>query len=471
MIEFLNYTASVSHTNLTIPYWKIKRGEQWAVLGNNGSGKTLITSVLTKQPLKSSGTLKLSSLKPGAVSFEKAEALLEEERKKDNSDFIDKEDPGTLVKDFLNLNNSFFPLEHLAERGLKYLSTGELRKVLILKELEKNPGFLILDEPWDGLDKSSRKDLNKLITMLQNRGLPVILILNRDEDIHKNVTHIAFMHKNRLTLQGPRDEILCSEAFNRVRHFSGTLPDTLPGMDKSEPLNVPPVIMKDVSISFGDNRVLNKINWKVDQGEHYKITGPNGSGKSTLLKIITGDSNQSYGQDITLFGRKRGTGESIWDIKRHTGSVSSSLQKEYRVSISLLGVILSGFYDSIGLYTHPTQEEKELALMWLDLAKLSDKKDMPFKELSYGEQRMGLILRAMVKHPAVLILDEPCLGLDPVNREMVLLLLETIAHSGNTTLLWVSHREEDFLSSIKRELKLLPGPEGSRAVISSLEEA
>ncbi len=446
---FKDYRCTIKNNEIFIPDWEIEKGQNWAVLGNNGSGKTLLGEILSLQE------------NTGYISFEKVEALLEEERKNDDSDFMDREDHGTLVKDYLGELNSIFNLEDIKDRGLKYLSTGELVKVLILKELESSPDILILDEPYDGLDLNSQKILHSLIGDIIKSNIQLILILNREEDIHEGISHLAFIHENRVTLSGLKSEILLSESFNQIRHFSGHLPETLPGLTPSNKMSEDLITLKNVSISFADVKVLDSINWSVKSHEHFKIIGPNGSGKSTLLKIISADNHQSYGQDITLFGFKRGTGESIWDIKQHVGVVSSALQKDYRVTINLLSVIISGFYDSIGLYSSPTVKEIELANSWLELIGLTHKKDVSFKELSYGEQRVVLIVRAMVKHPKVLILDEPCLGLDQVNREMVLILIERLAQAGETTLLYVSHRKEDYIPSIKKELHLIPGTNGS----------
>lgn len=428
----------------------IKQSENWAFVGNNASGKSLI------------GNMLLDMLPDcGLVSFEKIEAILEDERLNDDTDFIDKVDEGTLVKDYLQKDHSLFNIKNIENRGIKYLSTGELTKVVILKELESDIKTLILDEPYDAMDISSQQIITDFISELCKKNITLVLIVNRDCDIHKDIEKIAFINDFRISLQGSRDEILNNESFKLLRHYSKPLPDKLPGQPTIDKSKEKLITIRNLDINFGDTKVLKSLNWEVTHGEHFKISGPNGSGKSTLLKIVSADLSQSYGKDITLFGIKRGSGESIWDIKKHIGLVSSSLQKDYRVSVSLLSVIISGFYDSIGLYTKPSVNEIELAKEWLKLGGLLQKGDETFKTLSYGEQRVGLILRALVKHPKILILDEPCLGLDEINREMVLKLIENIAQIGNTTLLYVSHRSEDFIPSIKKELKLIPSKNGS----------
>ncbi|MCE9944141.1 ATP-binding cassette domain-containing protein, partial [Aeromonas rivipollensis] len=165
-------------------------------------------------------------------------------------------------------------------------------------------------------------------------------------------------------------------------------------------------------------------------------------GKSTLLALITGDHPQGYSNDLRLFGVRRGSGESIWEIKRHIGLVSPALHLDYRVHCSVQTVILSGFYDSIGLYTRPGDRQLALANQWLALLGLKDQGALPFHALSFGQQRLVLIARALVKHPPLLILDEPLQGLDPLNRHLVREMVVRLIGEG-TQLLFVSHHPED----------------------------
>lgn len=207
-------------------------------------------------------------------------------------------------------------------------------------------------------------------------------------------------------------------------------------------------------MAYGENVVLNNLSWKLKRGEHWKILGPNGVGKSTMLSLISGDNPQAYANELTLFGMKRGSGETVWDIKKHIGILSSSFQTSYRVKTSVLMTVISGFYDSIGVYNNFRDLEEKKAMEWLKLIKLDQKARSPLHSLSFGEQRMVLIIRAMVKHPPLLILDEPCQGLDEINRYTVLKLIDIIALQSDTTLLFVSHHSEDLVESITRELHL-----------------
>jgi molybdate transport system ATP-binding protein len=199
------------------------------------------------------------------------------------------------------------------------------------------------------------------------------------------------------------------------------------------------VSMKNVTIKYEDTTVLDNVSWTMRTGENWVILGPNGCGKTTLLNLITGDNLQAYANEIYLFGKRRGSGESIWDIKRRTGMISSELQIRYRKPITAFEVVLSGFFDSVGLYRDYTPEQKETAEQWVEVLGIADKSDRVFNQLSYGEQRMQLLARSMVKIPQILILDEPCQGLDRTNRQRILDAIEVVGHHSKTNIIYVTH--------------------------------
>jgi molybdate transport system ATP-binding protein len=205
--------------------------------------------------------------------------------------------------------------------------------------------------------------------------------------------------------------------------------------------------------------VLDRINWTLYEGEHWLIRGPNGAGKTTLLELITGDNMQVFSNEIYLFGKRRGTGETLWDLRKKLGIVSHRLHLEYRMvgGVPLETVLISGFHDSIGLYEAASDAERLAARKWLRLSRLERRAGEPFSSLSYGEQRAALILRAAVKCPPILILDEPCHALDEQSRRMVLDLLETIAEQRTSTLLHVTHDPTEALPCEKHVFEFYPG--------------
>lgn len=449
--------------------------QHWAVVGANGSGKSAFGKLLCGGLSVLSGKCCLPA-RSAYVSFEKVTEILEAERYNDDSDFLGYVTQGTRVDAFI-LSGTDAQRDKLAElagqmgftgileRGVKFLSTGEMRKVLICKALLQEPELLVLDEPFDGLDLQSCAVLRSLISSCIGQGIQVVLLLNRFSEVLPETTHIAYLKGCRIFISGARDEMLNSEPLRRLHAFHYTLPARLPEIDSAHapaplPGGAPLVEMKNVVVRYGEKCVLNGLSWTVLPGRHWKVSGPNGSGKSTLLSLVSGDNTQAYANDISLFGRKRGTGESVWDIKKRIGVVSTSLQQDYRVGGTAKAVVISGFFDSIGVYTQPSPRQQEIALEWLELLHMGHRGDDHFRELSYGEQRLVLLARAMVKQPDLLILDEPCQGLDDVNREMVLKLADHLGRTGRTQILYVTHHSEDHIPCITDSMELVPAAEG-----------
>jgi molybdate transport system ATP-binding protein len=215
--------------------------------------------------------------------------------------------------------------------------------------------------------------------------------------------------------------------------------------------------MKDTSITYNGVKVLDRINWRMRQGENWAVLGPNGAGKTTLLSLILADNPQSYANDITIFGTRRGSGESIWDIKRDIGWVSPELQLYYHQDTSCHHVICSGFFDSVGLYQTYLPEQAQVAQHWLDELGLTHLADRPLGTVSVGEQRLALLGRALVKKPALLILDEPCQGLDLRNRTRIIDLLDQLCRQLPVNLIYVTHHFDEMPQAITHVLKLEKG--------------
>ncbi|HJV64368.1 MAG TPA: molybdate ABC transporter ATP-binding protein ModF [Geomonas sp.] len=475
-IFFENVTAVINDkTRLENVSFRMAAGEQWAVVGANGSGKSSFGRLLCNGLSIISGSFQTSG-RTGYVSFEKVSEVLEIERYNDDSDFLDCIDEGTLAGDFILGNDPEKEpqLRELAERlsftgildrGIKFLSTGEMRKIVICRALMQEPELLVLDEPFDGLDQASCAALRSMITGCIEKGIRVVLLLNRFSEIVPEISHVAYIKNCRIIMAGAKNDLLQSEALRRLHAFHYTLPAAFPEVDCFTstgplPAGVPLVVMNGVTVRYGEKIILNGLNWTVRPGEHWKISGPNGAGKSTLLSLISGDHPQAYANDITLFGIRKGSGESVWDIKKRIGLVSTSLQQEYRVSVTAKGAVLSGLFDSIGVYTDTSKKQHDIAKEWLAILHLEKLADAPFKSLSYGEQRLVLLARAMVKQPDLLILDEPCQGLDDVNREMVLKLIDHLGRRGRTQILYVTHHPEDDLPCITNSMQLVASAGG-----------
>jgi molybdate transport system ATP-binding protein len=264
-------------------------------------------------------------------------------------------------------------------------------------------------------------------------------------------------------MQGPKDQVLTSENTSNLYGFDLHLEKTNQGyrvsygVERSDRIGtrvltrdvlqeVPEVLieMKDTTVQYHGHVVIDHLNWVMRRGENWAILGPNGSGKSTILKLILGDNLQGYANQVILFGRQKGTGETVWEIKKRIGAVSSELQIQYRKKMSAYDAIASGFYDSIGLYQYPTLEQKKIVDQWVQLLCIEDIARQSFHHLSYGQKRMILLARAMVKSPVLLIVDEPCHGLDIPNRKRILDLLERIGHTKTHLLYVTNHKRRGF---------------------------
>ncbi len=447
--------------------WAITPGQQWLIAGANGSGKSALAAVLAGEGDHISGTLVGLPGNVALVSYERQAELIAAELRKDDADILDVISEGTPVSEIIAevcLDDALaqelvatLGLKPLTDRAFRKLSTGETRKVMLIRALTSRPELLVLDEPFDGLDHDSLEWLQGHLAALAET-VPMVLVLNRFDECPDFITHIAYVDGGQLLHQVDRSDEQSLAELHQLIHLKTSELDVpaadpamaLPSLNPDEPL----VQLSKATVRYTDNTVFENLDWTIDANEHWQVSGPNGSGKTCLLSLITGDHPQCYVNDIRVFGFQRGTGESIWQIKQYIGYVSTALQWEYRVGTSLRNVIISGFYDSIGLYTKSTDTQKAIADDWLHVLGMAGRSDEPFTGLSFGEQRLALIARAMVKHPPLLILDEPCLGLDDMNRQLVLALIERICRSGNTTVLYVNHRLEDAIPGIENHLAL-----------------
>jgi molybdate transport system ATP-binding protein len=347
-----------------------------------------------------------------------------------------------------------FNIEELVAKPMIQLSNGENKRLQLVKALSSSPDILILDNPFLGLDEEGRKTLSESINSIAASGIKIILIAS-PEDFPSCISHMVWL-ENNLAQFIPVDE------YSRIKEHSNeeiqnefqNLPFSFDSISKS----LDPIIeIKNLHIQYGDQIILENINWTVLRGERWCVTGPNGSGKSTLLSLITADNPQGYANEIYLFGKKRGSGESIWEIKSKIGYVSPELHLYFEQGFTCKEVVASGLFDTIGLFRKLNKEQEVQVLKWMDIMGISNIQDKYIHQLSLGQQRWIMLTRALIKNPELLILDEPCQGLDRIQTNRFVALIDSLCSRTNTTLIYVSHYTEDIPNSITHRLQLAKG--------------
>jgi molybdate transport system ATP-binding protein len=424
-----------------------------AIAGRNGSGKTLYVDQLRKQ-LASDRVRYIAFTDSYGANVDGQYYL----QLRWNQHDIDHETPtvGELLQQTYllagedtaerrQLRNQLYGLFHMDEFLDKYiitLSSGELRKFQLTKTMFANPKLLIMDNPFIGLDAETRDQLRDLLKVLaEERDMEIMLVMSKTDDIPTFVSEVKWMDKQ----EPVPDHVLSREKRDAIL----SLPYTDRDYDCQKVVE-----MKNVSIRYGKRTILRDLNWTVMNGERWALSGQNGSGKSTLLSLVCADNPQSYACDITLFDRPRGSGESIWDIKKHIGYVSPEMHRSYKRNLPAIRIVASGLMDSIGLYAVPNEQDYERCRWWLDIFGIGELGDRPFLQLSSGEQRLVLLARAFVKDPQLLILDEPLHGLDLWNRRMVKDIIETFCQRRGKTLIMVTHYQEELPEVITNSLFL-----------------
>ena len=449
--------------------------EHLAVVGPNGSGKSLlIDTLLGKYPLRE-GTIDYD-FSPSTTNtvyenvkyiafrdtYGAADANYYYQQRWNAHDQDDAPEVRGMLGETANeeLRRELFELfriEPMLDKKIILLSSGELRKFQLTKTLLTAPRVLIMDNPFIGLDAPTRELLNNVLARLAARdSLQIVLVLSMLDDIPEFVTHVV-----------PVNNKVCGAKVTRDQYLASYCPDTEAGLSQEKfqriqdlpygdnLLDVEEVVkLNKVSIRYGDRTILKELDWTVCRGEKWALSGENGSGKSTLLSLVCADNPQSYACDISLFGRKRGSGESIWEIKKHIGYVSPEMHRAYLKNLPTIEIVASGLHDSIGLYKRMQPEQIAACEWWMDIFGILSLRDRPFLQLSSGEQRLALLARAFVKDPELLILDEPLHGLDTHNRRMVKAVIEAFCHRKDKTLIMVTHYQKELPDSIDHSLVL-----------------
>ncbi|MDR0712290.1 MAG: ATP-binding cassette domain-containing protein [Prevotellaceae bacterium] len=454
--------------------------EHWAIVGPNGAGKTTFANTLTNKLPLAEGSISYQI--PGndplyekikTVSFRNMYSLADSRHLYYQQRWQSAEEKTPLVRDLIEKSGekeevermvALFGVEDLLDKNIICLSSGELRKYLLVNALKSIPKVLILDNPYVGLDEKSRTLLNDLLTQLaQKGGTQLMLILSNPDEIPDVITHVL-----------PFRRMCCLPGMSRADFFADEkLRETLfvhpqayilpPVQAATEPIYSTALDMRNIHIRYGEYAILESLSWQVKRGEKWALLGPNGAGKSTLLSLICGDNPQAYANDFSLFGKKRGSGESIWDIKKRIGYASPEMLLYYRDDIACINVVCSGFFDHVGLHRKCTQQQRQAAWQWMEVFGIARLREKSFLKISFGEQHMVMLARAFVKNPELLILDEPMHGLDPSNKARVTQIIEMFCEQRSKTLIYVTHYFNEVPKCITKRKNLAAARRSSRS--------
>jgi len=341
-----------------------------------------------------------------------------------------------------------FGFENVQQSQLIELSSGEHKKLQLIRGLWAKPQLLIIDEPYTGLDSHSRQVLNNWLDDLAADGVQLILITN-DTLLPSAINR--YIHIN----QGKIEEVASAALLERD---AARTKKELPAFLKGIPVTAYDTVarLSNIYIRYGEKEVLKDVSWEVKVGQKWLLQGHNGSGKSTLLSLINGDHPQSYGLDIHLFGQKRGSGESIWDIKEKIGIISPEMHWYFDQQATVWHTIASGFYDSIGWFIDVKFQEKKQIEELMEFFDLTEHKNQLLHTLPLGKQRLALLARTIIKNPPLLVLDEPCQGLDKQQTQYFNDVVDELAQYGKT-LIYVGHYESQLPKCIDHRIVLEKG--------------
>jgi molybdate transport system ATP-binding protein len=342
-------------------------------------------------------------------------------------------------------------LEALLDKSLLKLSNGETRRLAIAVGLMRQPRVYLMDQPMTGLDVKSRREFGEILKVIISRGVNVLLTTSSNE-IPEGITHVAKLGNSGIAESWQVSDFHLIDKQEQNFYYDWELLNSL--LPKRLGENSEVIRLENLTIKYGEKYILENLNWEVKSGERWLLRGKNGSGKSTLISLLIGENPQAYAQNFWLFGRKRGTGESIWDVKRPTGFVAPELGRFFPSNQTCRKVILSGLFDTMGLFKKVSAEQEALAESWMKLFQLESFANIPISRLSLENQRWALLARGLIKKPELVILDEASQGMDEYQRKLFKETIQKICELTDVTLIYVSHYSEDVPDAVDRVFEL-----------------
>lgn len=479
--------------------WVFRRGEHWVLVGPNGSGKTVLCQALCGEHPVVEGTVHYGfrpiagrepeqcvehlsfgrTVEAGSpagsparwFSLDQEESprvseILSRDRVENINPFeVVQRPPADVARWERHARRviGWLGIKPLLSHAFLSLSNGEQRKVMLARALMRQPRLLILDDPLAGLDAGFRRHLREVFeALIRQRVVSLLWVGMRPGEWPHGMTHLMLIEHFRMVATGrvglmrkdPRVVRLLGDSPTTLCGAGGDPPDLLQGRRGLSGGEL--IAFRKVRVRWGRVVILHDVDWTVREGESWAIIGPNGSGKSTLLSMILGENPQVYANEVRVFGKRRGTGESVWDIKQSIGWVSPEFHQGFEGAQEGLDAVLTGFHDATILREVPTARQRQAAMAWMRRLSIAPLARRPFGLLSTGEQRLVLLARALVKRPRLLILDEPCQGLDRRHRAIFVAVVDGLIRDGVTTL-YVTHQRDDLPPSICRVLVLRNG--------------
>ena len=427
-----------------------------AIMGPNGAGKTMLGNIIEKGWNFCTNSIEgyRERLKIKKIEFADIHSLagFKVEYYQQRFESMMNDEVPTVAEIFNErINTSRWQelaaqlhLNDIASKHINFLSSGETRKLLIVNMLFDLPDVLILDNPYIGLDAASRDILNDTIESIASQGVSIILLLCNSVDLPPSINCVIPIRNMSIeapVMRGDTELELYQESFHHLFDYAINL-EELPRQPhreyNAEETDVV-LALNNCKVKYGSRTIIENLSWTIRNGECWALFGPNGSGKSTLLSLVHADNPQGYSNDITLFDRRRGSGESIWEIKRRIGYISPEMHLYFNGSGDIKTIVAQGLNDTVGLFCQVKPQQMERAMQWLKMLHIEHLADRRFNSLSAGEQRMVLLARTFIKHPQLLILDEPLHGLDATRKRSIRAIINHMVARDKITLIYVTH--------------------------------
>jgi molybdate transport system ATP-binding protein len=456
--------------------WTIRPGEHWVLAGGNGAGKTQLLKLLAGAvwPTPTGREVRhyhwRGELWPGPFGVQDEIGYVGPERQDKYERYgwnhtVEQVVGTGLYRTDIPLNTlepgdrrrigtllRLLSVEQLAARRFLTLSYGERRLVLLARALASRPKLLLLDELLNGLDEINRARAVRWLEQSQRSSLPWVLATHRVEDVPRSATHALVLERGRVVYRGalrraPLKRWL-NEEHDDPRHV--VVAKARPRVRKHAYL----VRLSNASVYLDEHPALRKISLEVRPGECWVIHGRNGSGKTTVLRTLYGDHGVAIGGRIERVGIEPGV--PLESFKRRVGLVAPHLQADHPQHLTVAEVVQSGRYSSIGLNDPPTAADRAGARRSLAFFGLTELAERTLRELSYGQLRRVLFARAWVRHPDLLLLDEPFSGVDGPTRRILRGHVEAMVADGATVVMATHHRPE-WPACVTHELELARG--------------